>query len=125
VRNQVGGHATQTSRRKQHQVSSQRKSGRKEKLSHIAAGFRDLPSRFAEVSLCAMSAILKDDEFVPGEAAIKAGIALQPVAAVFNRLSALRAKLEKSGAPESHHLHPMNFSRHHRVFATSHLCNSN
>jgi hypothetical protein len=37
-----------------------------------------------------MSAILKDEEFVAVEAAVKAGIALRRVAAAFNELSALR-----------------------------------
>ena len=47
-----------------------------------------------------MSAILKDEEFVAVEAAVKAGVAPPPVAAAFNELSALRAELKKLGEPE-------------------------
>ena len=41
--------------------------------------FPDLPSRFTSVTLCGMSAILKDEEFVAVETAVKAGVAPQPV----------------------------------------------
>jgi hypothetical protein len=64
-----------------------------------------------------MSAILKDEEFVAVEAAVKAGIAPQPVAAAFNELSALRAELKKLGEPESYYLKAMNCPHHHRIFA--------
>ena len=65
----------------------------------------------------AMSAILKDEEFVAVEAAVKAGTAPQPVAAAFNELSALRAELKKLGEPESYYLKAMNCPHHHRIFA--------
>jgi len=64
-----------------------------------------------------MSAILKDEEFVAVEAAVKAGVAPQPVAAAFNELSALRAELKKLGEPESYYLKAMNCPHHHRIFA--------
>ena len=64
-----------------------------------------------------MSAILKDEEFVAVEAAVKVGIAPQPVAAAFNELSALRAELKKLGEPESYYLKAMNCPHHHRIFA--------
>jgi len=64
-----------------------------------------------------MSAILKDEEFVAVEAAVKAGTAPQPVAAAFNELSALRAELKKLGEPESYYLKAMNCPHHHRIFA--------
>ena len=44
-----------------------------------------------------MSAILKSEEFVAVEAAVKAGIAPQPVVDAFNELNTLRAELEKLG----------------------------
>ena len=64
-----------------------------------------------------MSAILKDEEFVAVEAAVKAGVAPQPVAAAFNELAALRAELKKLGEPESYYLKAMNCPHHHRIFA--------
>jgi hypothetical protein len=64
-----------------------------------------------------MSAILKDEEFVAVEAAVKAGIAPQPVTASFNELSTLRAELKKLGEPESYYLKAMNCPHHHRIFA--------
>ena len=64
-----------------------------------------------------MSAILKDEEFVAVESAVKAGIAPQPVAAAFNELSVLRAELKKLGEPESYYLKAMNCPHHHRIFA--------
>ena len=42
-----------------------------------------------------MSAIFKDEEFVAVEAAVKAGVAPQPVAAAFNELAALRSVKNK------------------------------
>ena len=47
--------------------------------------------------LSTMSAILKSEEFVAVEAAVKAGIAPQPVVDAFNELNTLRAELEKLG----------------------------
>jgi threonyl-tRNA synthetase len=64
-----------------------------------------------------MSAILKDEEFVAVEAAVKAGIAPPPVSAAFNELSALRAELKRLGEPESYYLKAMNCPHHHRIFA--------
>jgi threonyl-tRNA synthetase len=64
-----------------------------------------------------MSAILKDEEFVAVEAAVKAGAAPQPVVAAFNELSTLRAELKKLGEPESYYLKAMNCPHHHRIFA--------
>jgi hypothetical protein len=72
-----------------------------------------------------MSAILKDEEFVAVEAAVKAGIAPPPVTAAFNELSALRAELKKLGEPESYHLKAMNCPHHHRIFAASNHFGSN
>jgi hypothetical protein len=41
-----------------------------------------------------MSSILNSEEFVAIEQAVKAGVALQPVAAAFSELSTLRAELK-------------------------------
>ena len=72
-----------------------------------------------------MSAILKDEEFVAVETAVKAGVAPQPVAAAFNELAALRAELKKLGEPESYYLKAMNCPHHHRIFAAADFFGSN
>ena len=60
---------------------------------------------------------MKAEEFNSIEAAVKTGIAPQPVAAAFNELTALRAELKKLGEPESYYLKAMNCPHHHRIFA--------
>jgi threonyl-tRNA synthetase len=61
--------------------------------------------------------MMNTEEFVAVEAAVKAGIAPQPVAAAFNELSALRAELKKLGEPDGYYLKAMNCPHHHRIFA--------
>jgi hypothetical protein len=72
-----------------------------------------------------MSAILKDEEFVAVEAAVKAGTAPQSVAAAFNELTALRAELKKLGEPESYYPKAMNWPHYHRIFAAANPFSSN
>ena len=64
-----------------------------------------------------MSAILKDEEFVAIEQAVKASTAPAEIVAAFNELSTLRAELKKLGEPESYYLKAMNCPHHHRIFA--------
>ena len=64
-----------------------------------------------------MSAILKDEDFIAIEQAVKASTAPVEVAAAFIELSALRAELKKLGEPESYYLKAMNCPHHHRIFA--------
>jgi len=71
-------------------------------------GSRYLVSVFIHIHLT-MSAILKDEEFVAVEAAVKAGVAPQPVAAAFNEVVPRCARNEKTGRagellPQSHEL---------------------
>jgi len=67
--------------------------------------------------------MMNTEEFVAVEAAVKAGIAPQPVAAAFNELSALRAELKKLGEPESYYLKAMNCPHHHRSRQCQHRQN--
>ncbi len=72
-----------------------------------------------------MSAILKPEESVAIEQAVKASTAPAEIAAAFNELSTLRAELKKLGEPESYYLKAMNCPHHHRIFAASNLFGSN
>ena len=70
----------------------------------------------------AMTAILKDEEFVAIEQAVQASTAPAEMVAAFNELSALREQLKKFGEPESYYLKAMNCPQHPRIFEASRLC---
>ncbi len=73
--------------------------------------------RFVAGYFLRMSAILKDEDFVAIEQAVKASTAPAEITAAFTELSVLRAQLNKLGEAESYYLKAMNCPHHHRIFA--------